>query len=111
MSAGRLDRRVQFQRFTLIDDGFRKVETWADHGSTVAASKNDVSDGEKSRADSVSATLTARFQVRSSAFSRDLTAKDRLTYKGETFEIFGIKELDRLRMLEITAGAKVDNSN
>ena len=106
-----LDRRIKFQRFTLVDDGFRKVETWGDHGCTIAASKRDVSDGEKSRADSVSAFLTSRFQVRSSNFTRDLTAKDRLVYKGETFEIFGIKELDRLRMLEITAGAKVDNSN
>lgn len=111
MSAGKLDRRIQFQRFALVDDGFRKVETWADHGGTVAASKKDVSDGEKSRADSISATLTARFIVRSSAFSRDLTAKDRLTYKGETYAVFGIKELDRLKRLEITAGAKVDDAN
>jgi hypothetical protein len=41
-------------------------------------------------------------------FTRGLTAKDRITYSGNTFNIFGIKEIGRNNMLEITAGAKVD---
>lgn len=107
MSAGKLDRRIQFERFTLTDDGFQQVEGFADYGSPVWASKQDVSDGERVRAGEISAVLTARFQVRSSAFSRSVTPKDRITYDGSTFEIFGIKEIGRNKMLEITAGAEV----
>lgn len=111
ISARDLDRRIQFQRATLADDGFQKVEIWAAHGSAVWASKKDTSDGERMRAGEVSAVLTSRFEVRSSAFTRDLTAKDRLKYRGETFAIFGIKELGRNDWLEITAGARVDDDN
>lgn len=111
MSAGKLDRRIQFRRYTMTDDGFSQVEAWADHGSPVWASKQDLSDGEKMRAGEVSASLTARFEVRSSDFSRALTPKDALTYRGVTYEIFGIKEIGRNRMLEITAGAEVSNGD
>ena len=111
MSAGKLDRRIQFQRATLVDDGFQQVEQWADHGGAVWASKRDTSDGERMRAGEVSATLSARFTVRSSSFTRDLTAKDRLTYNSTTFAIFGIKENGRKKLLEITAGAEVSNGN
>jgi len=109
MTAGKLDRRISFERFALVDDDFQSVETWAAHGSSVAASKDDVSDGERMRAGEVSSQLTSRFQIRSSTFSRGLTPKDRIKYRGETFEIFGIKEIGRNNRLEITAGAKVDD--
>ncbi|MDO6589446.1 head-tail adaptor protein [Loktanella sp. D2R18] len=109
--AGKLDRRVQFVRAVLNDDGFQKVEQFADHGDLIWASKTDVSDGERMSAGAVSASLTARFVVCSSAFTRDLTAKDALTYNGVTFAIFGIKEIGRNYRLEITAGAEVSNGN
>jgi len=108
MRAGNLDRRISFERFTLVDDGLQSVETWAAHGDGVWASKQDVSDGEKVQAGGVSAVLTARFQVRSSEFTRGITAKDRLVYNGSSFDIFGIKEVGRNYMLEITAGAVSD---
>ena len=111
MNAGKLDRRISFERFTLVDDGFTKVEEFAAHGSPVWASKVDVSDGEKMRSDGVAAMLTSRFVIRSSEFSRGITPKDRITYKGETFAIFGIKENGRNKMLEITAGARVDDES
>ena len=104
-----LDRRIQFQRYTGSDDGFAKVKTWADHGIRIWAKRTDVSDAERMRAGEVSAVITARFEVRSSAFTRALTAKDALTCKGVTYEIFGIKELGRNERLEITAGAEVSN--
>ena len=109
MRAGLLDRRISFERFTHVDAGFQSVETWAAHGSSVWASQKDVSDGEKTQAGGVSAILTSRFVVRSSSFTRGLTPKDRIKYKGEAFAIFGIKEVGRNEWLEITAGAKVDD--
>lgn len=107
--AGKLDRRVSFERFTQPHDGLQQVEAWAAHGSSIATEKKDVSDGEKFRAGEVSAVLTARFVVRYSTFSKDLTPKDRIKFEGETFAIFGIKEIGRRKFFEITAGARVDD--
>ena len=105
-----LDRLVQFQRFTLVDDGFQTVEEWADHGTPLRASRRDVSDQERAAAGWIEATREARFTIRSSGFTRDLTPKDRLTHDGLTFDIQGIKEawLGRFRFLEITARARTD---
>jgi SPP1 family predicted phage head-tail adaptor len=111
MGAGEFDRRISFERFTVEDDGFSNVKKWAAYGGMVWAKKTDVSDGEKARADGVSATLTARFQIRSSSFARELTPKDCIVYRGVSYEIFGIKEVGRNDLLEITAGAEVSNGN
>lgn len=111
MSAGKLDRRVQFRRFTLVDDGFGQTEVWADHCSPQWASKKDVSDGEKFRASEVSASITTRFVVRYSAFTADLTPKDRLTCEGLEYNISGIKEgKGRRQWLELTCSARTDQS-
>lgn len=111
MVAGKLDRRIQFRRYQHVDDGFQKVKQWSDHGSPIWAEKTDVSDGEKIRAGADTATLTTRWVVRSSEFTRGLTAADALTYRGVTFSIFGIKEIGRRNRLEITTGAEVDNDS
>ncbi len=105
---GTLDRRAQFRRATTADDGISQVQTWADHGSPVWASRRDVSDGERQRAAEVGAVITSRFVVRSSAFTRGLTAKDRMVCDGLTFDITGIKEIGRRDRLEITAAARPD---
>ena len=104
----KLDRRVQFERYTATDDGFGVVEAWSAHGSPVPAEKRDVSDAERMRANEIQASITSRFRVRSSAFTRDLSPKDRLTCEGLVYDISGIKELDRRRTLEITAAARAD---
>jgi len=108
-SAGKLDRQLQFQRFTATDDGFGMVETWANHGGPIWAGKTDVSDGERYRASEVSASITTRFMVRWSSFTRDITPKDRLTCEGFAYDISGIKEgKGRRQWLEITAAARAD---
>lgn len=108
IAAGQLDRRVQFQRATLTDDGLSKVETWADHGSAVWASKSDIGDGERWRAGEVAAHITTRFRVRWSLFTAGITPKDRLTCEGREYDISGIKEIGRREALEITAAARAD---
>lgn len=103
---GKLDRVVQFRRATLSDDGFSSVETFADHGSPVFASKVDISDSERWRAGEISSSVSARFVVRWSAFTSALTTDDRLVCEGVTYNITGIKEgKGRRQWLEITAGA------
>lgn len=109
MRRGQLDRIVQFRRATLSDDGFGKVETWADYGPPMPASKTDVSDGERWRAQEVSSLITTRFVIRWNATTIALTPKDALICEGRTYNIVGIKELpERRRWLEITAAARSD---
>ena len=108
MQAGKLDRRVQFQRAEMVDDGLRSDPAWSDLGGVVWAERIEVSDAERIRNDQLQATIAARFRVRYGSFTSSLTAADRLTCEGRTFEIFGIKEIGRREWLEITAGAQVD---
>lgn len=103
-----MDRRVQFLRATLVDNGLEQVETFSNHGATVPAQKKDISDAERFRAGEVQAHITTRFQVRWSAFTAGLTPKDRLSTEGRVYDVFGIKELDRRRTLEISAAARAD---
>lgn len=108
MDAGKLDRRVQFRRAGLVDDGFTSAEVWADHGAPVWAAKREASDRERMAALEVSATITARFHVRYSAFTAGITPKDRLVCEGREYSITGIKEIGRRVGFEITASARDD---
>lgn len=109
MNPGKLDRRIQFLRASVTDDGLSKVETFAPHGAPVWANKVELSDGERWRAGEVAAHVTARFVVRWSSFTAGLTPKDRLTCDGRTYDIAGIKEgQGRRQWFEITAAARSD---
>lgn len=109
MNASALDRRIRFRRRILVDDGFGMVEQWRGFGPPVAAARQDVSDREKFAAGWIEATLDARFIVRASAFTRDLTPLDRLTCEGRDYDILGIKQAgDRHAWFEITCRTRVD---
>lgn len=107
-NAGRLDRRIQFQRAGKVDDGLQVTEAWANHGAQIWAGRKDVSDAERAQAGWIEATVASRFTVRSSVFTRGLTAKDRLICDALIFDITGIKEVGRRDLLEITAVARID---
>lgn len=104
MSAGELDRRVRFERKTVEDDGFSADGTvsWVPI-ATVWASVVAVSDGEKWRAGALGAIVSHRIRVRFSSVFADLTAADRVVYRGDVLEIGAVKELGRREFLEITA--------
>lgn len=108
MSAGRLDRRIQIQRRRLDDDGAQAVEVWADHGTPIWAGRRDVSDAERAVAGWIEAVVASRFTVRSSTFTRDLRPTDRILTEGLSYDIQGVKQLDRRGYLEITAVARAD---
>lgn len=116
MEIGKLDRRIQFRRTTLVDGGMSTDWRWnvdspeADnHGSPVWAAKRDVSDAEKWRASEVQAQIGTRFTVRWSSFTSGITPKDRLACEGVTYEITGVRETGgRRRFLEISAVARAD---
>jgi len=108
MIAGRLDRRVQFTRATLADDGLASSEVWADYGEAVWASKQDLRDSEKWRAGEVAASVTTRFQVRWNSITETVTPKDRLTCDGREYDIVGVKEIGRREGIELTCAARAD---
>jgi head-tail adaptor len=104
----RLDRRVQFYRAAMVDDGFQMVEAFAPYGESVPANRADVSTREAMEAAQVQANLSTRFTVRSSDFSRGITPKDKIACEGLYYDIQGLRQLDRKRWLEITAAARAD---
>jgi SPP1 family predicted phage head-tail adaptor len=109
MDAGKLDRRIQFQRATLTDNGLEQVQTFANHGAAIWASKADISDGERWRAGEVQAHVTTRFTVRWSSFTADIDPRDRLVCEGVVYEIAGEKEAKgRRQWLEFTCAARND---
>lgn len=109
MDAGKLDRRIQFQRFSLVDDGFSSVEAWANHGDPVWCRRryNAASGSLSARIeqDQVVEFSDTKFEIRSSAFALGITVNDRLICDGETFEIKGIQPIGR-SMIEIKGRAR-----
>jgi len=108
MKAGRLDRRITIMRASLSANALNEqVETWLDI-ATVWASKEDISDSERIRAQEVSAEITTRFQIRHSSAVADVNPKDRVRLDGRVFDIYGVKEIPYRAGLEITATARAD---
>jgi SPP1 family predicted phage head-tail adaptor len=108
LRAGSLDRRIQLRRAAVTLGDFGSIEAWADHGGAIWAAYAPVRDSEKYAAGQVSATTMARFTVRWSAFTADITAKDRLAFDGREFNITGTKEIGRREFVEISAVAESD---
>lgn len=111
MRAGALDRWLTLQKRTVADNALgEEAETFVDL-ATVKASKTDVSDAEKVRAQQVGAEITTRFQIRWSVNWSDLNPKDRVTCDGRAYEVTGVKEIGRRDGIEITACARADQNN
>ena len=108
MKAGNLDRRIVIERATVSRDQYNApVEAWAEL-ATVWASKTDVKDGERMRADAVSSEITTRFRIRYSATVADVNPKDRVRFEGRIYDIVAVKEIGRREGIEITASARND---
>ncbi|MCR5874367.1 phage head closure protein [Phenylobacterium sp. J426] len=106
MRAGKLDRRLTLLSYG--SDGTNAfgdpADAWTDIG-TVWASKQDVSDAERMRAQALGATITTRFIVRSTERARGLKRRDRVRCDGVTYDVVGLKEVGRRDGIEITAAA------
>lgn len=105
--AGQLRDRLQFFEAVLVDDGVTDVAEFQPVGGIVRGRKTDVSDGEAWRASQISDHVTSRFVVRSTVFTRGITAAHRLTCDDVTYEVTGIKEVPNCngRFLEINAAS------
>lgn len=108
MLAGALDRRIQFLRAPMVDDGLStRPGEFVNLGTPVWGSRKDISDGEKAAAGSTYGEVSARFVVRATSFTRTITTKDMLTEGGRRFHILGMKELGR-DGFEFTATTRTD---
>lgn len=107
MTASKLDRIVLFHRANLVDDGFSTVEVWEPYGTPQWALRQDVKDSEKWAAGQVQATISTRFHIRSTEFTRTIDARDRIECEGTTFNITGTKQVHpgRRQLIEISAVA------
>ena len=110
MTAGNLDRLITVLRSELIDTGFGMSPGPFEPVGTVPAHRADISDGERWRAAEVQASVTTRFTVRSSTFTRAIKPQDRISCEGLDYNISGIKQVPDRRgaLLEITASARTD---
>lgn len=115
MHAGKLDRRLTLRRFVVATDGGgnpvtddfgAEVGAWSDV-ATVWASKQDISDGERVRAQQVGASITTRFQIRPLDGGARPSVKYQAVCEGVTYEITAVKEIGRREGWEISAVAQV----
>lgn len=107
MQAGQLDRRLTLRRNTPTTDDFGgEVAQWADL-ATVWASKEDVRDAERVRAQQVGASITTRFKIRPLDGGERPSVKDQVQCEGLTYEVAAVKELGRRIGWELSATAQV----
>lgn len=112
VQSGDLDRRIRIERLNPgagVTDYNEPVEAWVPL-ATLWARKNDASDGEAFRALEVGAQLTTRFLIRYSTLAATINPKDRINYKGDLYNIVGVKEPvnTRNQWLEISAVKRSD---
>lgn len=107
MEAGKLDRRLTLRRNTPTKDEFgHEVANWSDL-ATVWASKEDVQDAERVRAQQVGASITTRFQIRPLAGGARPSVKDQAVCEGLTYEITNVKEIGRRVGWELSGTAQI----
>jgi SPP1 family predicted phage head-tail adaptor len=109
IKAGELDRRITIERAAATQDpgSGHDIQSWATL-ATVWAKVTPVSDRERVASAQVSAEITDRFLIRWSPQVSGVSPKDRIVYGGRTYNISGVKEIDRRVGIEITAAARPD---
>lgn len=113
LSAGALDRTVKLLQPVSTTNSANEDVIAYTLAATVRASKADVSDAERVRAQQVGAMITTRFQIRWSpdVYAVDPTWRLKLVEYGgveREYDIAGVKEIGRRAGLEITANARAD---
>lgn len=109
--AGKLDRRITIERYTATQDAFGgDVEAWTAL-TTIYAQRTDTSSKERIASQQVNATVDTRFKFRFSSVTKTVTAKDRILFDGDHYDINGspreTKE-GRSRFLEVDASRQAD---
>lgn len=111
MDGGDLDRRITLrsaERPIVGRDAFNAPIYGEAPAIKVWASYTPVSDRERFAASEVAANLSARFVIRWSPQVSGVSPTWWLEFDGRTFDILGVKEVDRRVGLEITAAARAE---
>jgi SPP1 family predicted phage head-tail adaptor len=106
--AGKRDRRILILRATTSPDAYNEpIETWSTLVSLWAEYK-PLSDGERYRAGEMNASIMARFSILHATVNRTIDPRDRIQFDGRTWDITGVKAVDRNNGIEISATARAD---
>jgi SPP1 family predicted phage head-tail adaptor len=98
MRAGKLDRTIEIQRLSrTVDDYGTETERWAPVAS-VRAQLVQSSTEEFMRSFGSSSEAATIFRIR---YRGDLLTSDRVTYRGQAYDVKEIKELGRREGLDI----------
>lgn len=103
----KLSLLITFRRKTEVNTGLGVTAAWADLGRAWAH-RADVGVAEGVAAGAIEARTGVRFVMRKTIVTLDLRPTDVLIDRGVTFQVTGIREMQRRDMLEITAEAQVD---
>lgn len=104
MHPGMLDRYITVQTFTTAQDATgAPIPTWTTLAN-VFANKRDIGVGERLASQRELSTLMTVWTIRHLS---GLTAKNRIQYDSETYEVIGIRERGRQEYLELTTEAKL----
>ncbi|MZR14228.1 phage head closure protein [Maritimibacter sp. DP07] len=104
LEAGKMDRLLTIQRASVALDGYGGEKyQWSDL-AVVWADVREISDEERWRAGQVGVQVKFRALIRWQPTLWDLSTKDRVKIGSTVYAIFGVKEIDRSRAFEITAG-------
>ena len=105
----RLDHRVHILKPNYTVDAYNAPVPTHAVSATIWAARKDASLGESLRAREVAASISAHFTVRHSSETAAIKPEDRLQLEGGlTYDIIGVRELERNRWLEIHAVARTD---
>jgi SPP1 family predicted phage head-tail adaptor len=111
MQAGKLDRRVTFERATATQasPSGEQVLTWAEERS-VWAQVEPLSGVELFRSQQLGAKVDTRFRIRWPGADAGITPDEtlRILYEGRYYDIRSVLELGRREGLEIMAEARAD---
>lgn len=103
MKAGKLDKRIEFQRASAPQDeyGEEAPGSWGSLGTVSAAVFYGKGD-ERREAGREEGSQIANFQVRNSVLSRSIKITDRIVFAGDNWNIVGVSPMERAG-IEFTA--------
>lgn len=103
MKAGKLDKRIEFQRVTASQDeyGEETPQAWGTLGTVSAAIFYGNGD-ERREAGREEGSQVANFQVRIGVLTRSINIRDRIVFAGDNWDIVGVSPMERAG-IEFTA--------
>lgn len=96
MKAGKLDKRIELQRFTATQDeyGEEAPKAWGTLGTVSAAIFYGKGD-ERREAGREEGSQVANFQVRVGVLTRSIKISDRIVFAGDNWDVVGVSPMGR----------------